>query len=490
MNPSSQSGKIRSIAGSALVLLMVCLTVLPGAAQVKSGFTWSQFRGPNGSGVYETTGLPAVVRPDTNVIWKRQIPLGYSSPVLNDRFIFLTAIDQQKLITLCLNRLTGVTIWQKEAPRPRQEKIDGRNNPASPTPAIDEKHVYVFFPDFGLLAYDFNGNELWQLPLGPFNNDYGMGSSPIVAGDKVVLVCDQASGSFIIALDKATGRVAWKKDRPEATSGHCTPILYQPETVGLQVIVAGSFLLTAYSADTGDRVWWVGGLSFEMKSTPVIHDDMVFINGYATPVNQPGSQMQVPAFTEALEKFDGNKDRFLGENELPKEAPYDWFSFVDLKKDGKLDQGDWNYFQAALASLNAMLGIRLGGQGDMTEKSTVWKYYRYVPQLPSPLVYSDRLYMISDIGFVTIFNPADGAVIKEGRLTGGGSQFYSSPVGSDGKIWFISRGGKVSVVNADGTIDIQAISELKEECYATPAIAEGRMYVRTVGTLYCFGKTH
>jgi outer membrane protein assembly factor BamB len=248
-------------------------------------------------------------------------------------------------------------------------------------------------------------------------------------------------------------------------------------------------MLIAYSAKTGDRVWWVNGLSLEMKSTPVIHNGMVFINGYATPLNQPGSQVTVPLFDSALTTFDTNKDKLLSENELPKESPYDWFSFVDLKKDGQLDRDDWSYFELALASVNATLGIRLNGQGNMTEQNTVWKYYRYVPQLPSPLVYANRLYLVNDIGFITVFNPADGAVIKEGRLTGAGSQFYASPVGADGKIYFISRGGRVSVLNADGTIDIQSISDLKEECYATPAIADGRLYIRTVGTLYCFGTT-
>jgi len=471
-----------------MVVAVVLSLTLQGFAQSQVDPVWPQFRGVNSSGISETTGLPQDISPDTHVIWKREIPLGYSSPVLTDTLIFLTAADQNKLYTLCLNRLTGETIWQKEAPRLRVEKIDSRNNPASPTPVTDESQVYVFFPDFGLLAYDFAGNELWKMPLGPFNNDYGMGASPIVAGNLVVLVCDQATDSYIIAVNKQNGQVAWRKDRPEAKSGHSTPILYQPESGGLQIIVAGSFMLIAYDALTGERIWWVNGLSFEMKSTPVIHEGMVFINGYASPQNDPGNQIKVPSFEEALMKYDVNKNNLLSDSELPKESPYDWFSFVDLKKDGLLDSDDWSYFQAALASVNAMRGIRLGGRGDMTASSTVWSYSRRVPQLPSPLVYRNRLYMINDIGFVTIFNPADGAVIREGRLTGAGSQFYSSPVGADGKIYFLARNGKVSVLAADGTLDIIALNDLKDACYATPAIADGCLYIRTAGTLYCFGK--
>ncbi|MCX6226164.1 MAG: PQQ-binding-like beta-propeller repeat protein [Bacteroidia bacterium] len=487
MNQKFQNGTIRSTTRSIVIISFAFFSLLAGQAQQIAGPVWPQFRGPNGSGVYETAALPKDVGPDVNVIWKRQIPVGYSSPVLNEKFIFLTAIDEGKLLTICLNRFTGETIWQREAPRPREEPIDNRNNPASPTATIDENSVYVFFPDFGLLAYDFRGQELWKLPLGPFHNGYGMGASPVVAGDKVVLVCDQTFGSFIIAVDKQSGRVAWKKDRPEAKSGHSTPILYQPETGELQVIIPGSFLLIAYSADTGERLWWIRGLACEMKATPVIFNGMVFTHGFGMPQNDYGNQVVIPAFDEALVKFDANKDGLIDKEELPKEEPYNQVVNFDLKEGGKLDQDDWNYFRASLASVNAILGIRLGGSGDMTDSGTAWRYYRRVPQLPSPLVYRDKLYVINDIGFVTILNPADGTVIKEGRLTGGGSQFYASPVGADGKIYFISRGGKVSVLNADGTTDISAISDLKEECYATPTIADGRLYIRTVGTLYCFG---
>jgi outer membrane protein assembly factor BamB len=487
MNQNSQNTIRRSASGFAVIMLFALLFSYPGQAQNNRDLIWPHFRGLNGSGVHETSGLPKAVGPDTNVIWKRQVPVGYSSPVLNDKYIFLTAIEEGKLLTICLNRQTSATVWQAEAPRPREEPIDNRNNPASPTPAIDDQSVYVFFPDFGLLAYDFQGHELWSLPLGPFHNGYGMGASPIVAGNKVVLVCDQTYGSFIIAVDKKTGRLAWQKERPEAKSGHSTPIVYQPVNGELQIIIPGSFLLISYSANTGERLWWVNGLPCEMKATPVIYNDMVFTHGFGMPQNDFGNQSVIPAFDEALTKFDANKDGLIDKAELPKDEPYNQVANMDLKEGGKLDAGEWNYFKASLASVNSMMGIRLGGSGDRTDSGTVWRYYRRVPQLPSPLVYNNKLYMINDIGFVTIFNPADGTVIKEGRLTAGGSQFYSSPVAGDGKIFFVSRGGKVSVLNADGSTDIQAISDLKEECYATPAIADGRLYIRTVGTLYCFG---
>ena len=466
-----------------IVLVCVCSAL---AAQGKSSVNWWQFRGPNGSGLYETTGLPMEIGPDTNVVWKRALATGYSSPVLLEGFIFLTACENEKLYTLCLDRETGQTIWQKEAPRPRKEKIDSRNHPASPSPVTDGKIVVVFFPDFGLLAYDLKGLELWRLPLGPFNNLYGMGASPILVENKVIMVCDQNLGSYILAADKATGKVIWKKDRPEAKSGHSTPIIYMPEKGETEVLVPGSFLLISYSARTGERLWWVGGLSFEMKSTPVIDKGILYINGYASPLNQPENQVKIPGFKEALAKYDKNGNGTLGKDELPEEPVYDWVDFVDLRPDGQMDEGEWTYFQAALASLNGMLAIRLGGRGDMTEKNTVWQYRRSVPQLPSPLIYKDVLYMLNDGGFVTTFNPASGEVINRGRMRGAGSHFYASPVASDGKIYIISLKGKISVLTPGGGLEVAAQSDLKEDCYATPAISDGRIYIRTVNTLYCY----
>jgi outer membrane protein assembly factor BamB len=449
---------------------------------------WTQFRGPNGSGVYETVGLPSEFGPDTNVIWKKEVPTGYSSPVLAENNIILTSCENEKLLTICLDRQDGKEIWRREAPRPRKEKLDFRNNPASPSPVTDGKHVYVFFPDFGLLAYDLKGKELWKLPLGPFNNLYGMGGSPILADDKVVLVCDQNTDSFIIAVDKDDGKVLWKKERSEAKRGHSTPIVYTPEGGKAQILVPGSFLLISYSAETGDRIWWSGGHSFEMKSTPVVSNGLVFINGYATPLNQPDKLVKIPNFNEALSLYDKDKNSLLNSEELPDEPAYNWLDFVDLSGDGQLDSEEWSYFKAALASLNGMLAIRLGGSGDVTESNTVWAYRKRVPQLPSPLIYKDVLYMLDDVGFLTTFKPGNGEVINQGRLRGAGSKFYSSPVASDEKIFIISLRGKISVLRSGGGIEIDTLSDLKEDCYATPAIEDGRIYIRTVNTLYCFGK--
>ena len=138
------------------------------------------------------------------------------------------------------------------------------------------------------------------MPLGPFNNIYGMGASPVIVGDLLILACDQSLGSYIMAVDKRTGRVQWKVDRPEAKSGHSTPIVWRGRTGRIRSF-PGSFLLTSYDAATGKKLWWVGGLSFEMKSTPVIGGDTIYVNGYGAPVNDPGNKINVPAGRRGVE---------------------------------------------------------------------------------------------------------------------------------------------------------------------------------------------
>ena len=449
---------------------------------------WGRFRGPNGQGVSDTTGLPIEFGPHQNVVWKTPLPGGHSSPIVFDDRIFLTGAEDDKLLTLCLDRQTGEILWRRQVTRGWVESVDPRNNSASPSPAVDDSNVYVFFPEFGMIAYDHSGNQLWTLALGPFNNLYGMGASPIVVDGLVLLVCDQNLGSFLIAVGADDGKVRWRAERPEAKSGHSTPILYEPVDGPKQLIVPGSFLLTAYAVTTGERIWWVRGLSFEIKSVPVLYQEMVFINGYGGPINQPGNQVSMPPFHEVLPQYDADADGRLSAAEMPPSRASNWFYLVDLDADEYLVEEEWEYLRAALETTNGMLAIKVGGRGDMTEANLRWQYHRAVPQLPSPLIYNDVLYMVNDGGIVTSFDPTTGEVIAQGRLKGAVDDYYASPVAADGKIFMVSELGKVAVLEPDGGLEPVVVNDLDDLCYATPAIADGRIYVRTRGALYCFGR--
>ena len=450
---------------------------------------WARFRGPNGSGVSTTTGLPTEFGPETNVIWKTELPKGYSSPIVFGNRIYLTGSRDEKLLTFAVDRATGKVIWEREAPRDRKEKLDNRNNPASPSAATDGRQVFVFFPDFGLLAYDANGQEQWRRPLGPFNNIYGMGASPIIVDDEVVLTCDQSTGSFIAAFDAKTGRERWRTPRTEARSGHSTPVLYAPAGGRTQIVVPGSFLLSAYDARDGKRLWWVGGLSFELKSTPVISGDTLYINGFGSPENQPGSKVAVAPSSEVFASNDANKDGKLTKEENPAGHADRALSFADLDSDKLMSIDEWDYYKAAMDSENGMLAIRLGGSGDMTAKSVRWRFQRGIPQLPSPLLYQGVLYMVNDAGgIVTTLNPESGELIQQGRLKVPTDRYYASPVAADGKIYIATEKGKVVVLPPGGGLEAIAVNDLQDNIYATPALVDGRIYVRTNSTLYCFGK--
>ena len=501
----------------------VATWLMPLPLALTSAEEWTQFRGPNGTGISVSKGLPDQFGPEKNVIWKTPLPPGHSSPVLTRDRIFVTAYEKitasdkqssgaqknahavqaspiekenYKLLVIALDRASGKILWQRDVPRVIKGRLQNVNNPASPTPVTDGSNVYVFFQEFGMISYDTAGKERWRLPLGPFNIFYGFGASPILVDDKVILPVDQDNPtSYLIAVDKNSGRVRWKVDRPVVISGYSTPIVYQPKQGPKQIVIPESFQLSAYSVTDGKRVWWVRGLACEMKSIASNDGEYLYINGWGFPQNQPGQQVKTIPFEEGLAKYDKNRDGQVAKSELPgKEAtePMDkilnWaFEAFDMDRDEKLNSKDWEVFRAMMASENGLLAIKMGGEGDQTSTAIRWRYQKPVPQVPSTLLYKGVLYMINDSGILLTFDPATGQVIKQGRLHGAIDKYFSSPVAADDKVFLIGQGGQVSVLKAGGDWQVLAVNELDDECFATPAIADGRIYIRTRSALYSFG---
>ena len=473
-----------------IALLLSPLTIL-------ASDEWSQFRGPNGTGVSETKGLPTEFGPTKNVVWKTALPPGHSSPVLTRDRIFVTAHRNYQLWVICLDRETGKILWERQVARSRQGRLQNVNGPASPSPVTDGTNVYVFFQDFGLLSFDADGKERWKLPLGPFNMFYGFGASPILVDDKVILPVDQDNpASYLIAVDKNTGKQRWKVERPVVISGYSTPIIYQPKQGAKQIIVPESFQLSAYSVADGKRVWWVRGLACEMKSIASHDDEYLYINGWGFPQNQPGQQVKTISFEEGLAAYDKDKDHMITKAEVSAAGSAEKmdkmlvaaFEAFDMNRDEKLNDKDWEVFRAMMASENGLLAIKMGGQGDQTANAIRWRYTKPVPQVPSTLLYQKVLYMINDSGILISFDPATGNVIKQGRLHGAIDKYFSSPVAADDKVFLIGQGGQVSVLKAAGDWQVMTVNELDDEVYATPAIADGRIYIRTRSALYSFGK--
>src|SRR2546427_1265762 len=158
------------------VILLVAAT-----ASIVDAADWPQFRGPNASGVSDTTGLPTEFGPAKNVIWRTALPPGHSSPVLSADRVFVTAFSEDQLYVIALERSTGKILWRRELPRLRKQKLHNSNSPASPSVATDGRNAYAFFTDFGLVSYGSDGEERWRVPLGPFDNPFGLCASPVLA---------------------------------------------------------------------------------------------------------------------------------------------------------------------------------------------------------------------------------------------------------------------------------------------------------------------
>jgi outer membrane protein assembly factor BamB len=462
---------------------IVCLILLlSGTAWAQ----WDRFRGPNGTGVAETTALPAEFGAANNLIWRQELPPGHSSPIVVGERIYLTAVERGRLYTLCLEANSGRVVWKQEAPRPRQEKLHNLNNPASPTPVADDENVYTFFPDFGLLSYTRDGKERWRLPLGPFRNVYGIGVSPILADDVVVLVIDQDKDSFIMAVGRQDGKLRWRKPRPEALSGASTPAVVKSSAGPSLILAPASFRMDVYSARDGEAMWWVGGLPSEMKAVPVIAGDLVYVSGFNTPGNDPGNQVTLPKWQELLARDDSNKDGAIQREEMSDTRTQKYWDFIDTEGRGKIEESEWNLHLSVMAAENGLYVFKRGSQGDETAK-LVWKYQRSVPQLPSLVVYRDVAYMLNDRGILTTLDAATGRLLRQDRLRGVPDNYYASPVAGDGKIFLASNSGVIAVLRAGGEQELMAANSLDEEIFATPAIADGRLYVRTASALYCFG---
>ncbi len=484
------------------------LAVLGGAlstanlSAVATAENWTRFRGPNGLGVSDATGVPVDFGPTRNVKWKAPLPNGHSSPVLTDTHIFLTGHsaekDDYKLFVLALDRKTGKQLWQHEVPRLQHGRRENVNGPASPSPVTDGTNVYFFFQDFGLISYTADGKERWRLPLGPFSMFYGFGASPILEDGLIILPVDQDVDPYLLAVDANTGKQRWRVSRPHVISGYSTPTIWRPKSGPAQILIPESFQLTAYSLVDGSQLWWVRGLACEMKSVASLDEDTLYVNGWGFGQNQAGTQIPTVDFATGLKRFDKNGDGFVGRDEVVNPASTDrmdrmlrpevGFDAFDGNRDGRLDAKDWDVFRAMLAAENGLMAIKLGGSGDMTATAVKWKYLRPVPQVPSTVLYQGVLYMVNDSGILLSFDPVTGDVLKQGRLKGAIDKYFASPIGADGKIWLASQDGTISIVTARGDWEMVQVNTLDDEVFATPIPADGELFVRTRSALYNFVK--
>jgi len=261
-------------------LLLLFFLILPAS-------DWPQFRGPTGQGTSDEHGLPLNWSETTNVRWKVPIPgKGWSSPVIQGDRIWLTTAteDGKSLRAISVDRNTGAFLQNVEVFRLKSAKLtNAKNSFASPTPIIDGDHVYIHFGAFGTACLTQSGEVVWKTELDYDNGQHGTGGSPVLYDDLLIISCDGNDIQYVVALDKLTGKVRWKKSR-EGYQAYTTPLILKLET-GDQVISPGAFRAVSYDPHNGKELWQVTyGEGFSNVPRPVYGDGLVFIcTGFQQP---------------------------------------------------------------------------------------------------------------------------------------------------------------------------------------------------------------
>ena len=414
---------------------------------------WPQWRGPDGSGISNEKNLPAEWTPTKNIKWKTPIAgRGHSSPIVWGNKIFLTSAIEGEVVpgakavthmagdkeflhpdsvgadhkhtfkVIALDRNSGKILWETVAwegtPYDNRHR---KSSYASSTPATDGKLVYAFFGTEGLFAYDYNGKLAWKAQLGNLGTvGMGTGTSPILFEDLVIVQCDEENGesSFIVALNKQTGKEVWRTPRKVQVSW-ATPILVRTAKRA-ELITSGTEFVIGYDPATGKELWRHKGVESNAIPSPVANNEMVFV--------------------------------VAG-------------------------------FPAKIA-----MAIKLGGSGDLTGTPNVpWTYAKGTAYVPSPILYGDYLYLTTDRGVLTCIDAKTGEVKYEGGRIPIPATFTASPVAFEGKILMTSEDGDTFIVKAGPKHEIIGTNSIGEAVYASPAVADGRIFIRGEKNLYCIG---
>jgi len=400
---------------------------------------WPAWRGPSGDGVSTGKGIPTKWSSTENIAWRIAVRgEGHSSPIVWGDKVFLTSslTEKNKRILLCIDRLSGQTVWQRDVVQSPPETIHRLNSRASGTPATDGKQVYVTFmraegdrviaPNVSserlitpgkiiVAAYDLDGNEKWKTNVGDFVSAHGFNTCLVLFEDLVILNGDHDGDAYLVALDRQSGRQRWRTRRENKTRSYVTPIIREIDGI-TQMILSGSLCIASYDPRNGKRHWIVDGPTEQFVASMVYDGKYVFATG-------------------------GYPERHT-------------------------------------------LAIRPGGRGNVTDTHIAWRTTRGAAYVPSPIISGRYLLMVADSGIASCFEARTGKRHWMERLPGGHSP---SPVSADGLVYFVSDQGVTTVIRPGETFKVIAKNELGEPVSASPAISQGHFFLRTHRHLYCIG---
>lgn len=507
----------------ALALLLIAAMCVPATAD-----DWPQWRGPNCTGISTTSAtLPAEFSAEQNLAWSVELGDAISSPVVVAGRVFSTAIGGDRpgdrFIVYCHDAATGDEIWQRvmEVEGEPLAAVHEANSYASSTPAADAERVYVYFTRIGLMALDAaTGETEWHRPLPEpyFVFDWGPGMSPVLHGDRLFFCQDDDLFPALYCIDAASGEIIWKDDRSDMACCYSHPVVCQTDA-GPELVVAGTGMLLGYDYDTGERRWAAELFCRNIKTTPVSLDGVLYLAFESKGISYQwrvtadadgdgkitreeietnkyrlNSQRPIPeAFWKKFERGDENGDGVLEGDEIDK-------AFLDPSNQGGRLAGDVQQRLGEtvdvqvptdeisdLQSTSLIQAVRGGGKGDVSKSHVIWAHETKAPDhLISPLVVDGRMHLIKSGGISSCFDIADGETVWGRKRIGNSSRHLGSPVYGDGKIYVPGENGTIVVLNNGPELDVLAVNELGETSGSTPAIADGRLFVRTRERLYCF----
>jgi outer membrane protein assembly factor BamB len=467
-------------------LLLLFSVVLPNVASAASSGDARYFRSDEGVAASAAGPLPDHFDSPDLLRWRVPMDSGHSTPILWKGRVFLTTYraESRELATVALDEKSGQILWRRPIAVERVEQTHPIGSPATATPACNDQRLFVFFGSYGLICYDLDGNRLWETALGPFRDEYGAGSSPVLIDGKIVLNQDHDIDSFLAALDCASGKLLWKVRRPDAVRSYSTPAVWERQG-RKELLVAGALELAGYDPASGERLWWVNGLARIVIPTPVPVGEIIYMASWA-PGGDAGRRLALDAWPAALAKWDKNHDGKLAKAEIDDHEVLDRFYRMDLDQSGLLDQKEWDHHAEVFRrAQNAVLALKPSGRGELSESAVVWKYQRGVPYVSTPLLDKGLLWMVKDGGIVTKLDAATGRMLQEERVPGIGN-YFASPAAGDGKVYFASESGVVSVVADQPEWRVISSHEFREKIYASPVIDRDRIYLRSEQALYCF----
>ncbi|MHC4426524.1 MAG: outer membrane protein assembly factor BamB family protein, partial [Planctomycetota bacterium] len=485
-------------------LIVALLSMLSAETMQANEPNWPQFRGPGGLGIApDSQTYPAELDFSRNLLWKTEVPRGHSSPCIWGDNIFVTARSGKSLETICIDRGNGKIKWRRSVEPEKLEKINNSNSHAAPTPVCDGKSVYVYFGSFGLIAYDLEGGEVWNKPLAIPDVYHGSAASPVLANNMVVINCDQFKGAYILAVNRDTGETIWRQERQMDSAGWSTPVLRGHGNEQELVVLGGGHLIS-YDLKDGRKRWWFDNLPavYGAALTPVYAEDTFFVAVAVGKSGDPVNPIELPDFKELLEMHDSDKDNRLVQAEIPEDLSLIYrrgpemtgvksrFSELDTDQDGAIGEAEWSKVvidakDTPPSQTDALLAIRSGGKDDVSQSHEQWRVNEGIGQIASPLFYQGRVYLVKHGGNVTCFDAKTGDKIY-GDRAGPRTYYFASPVAADSKIYFCSQNGAVIVVQAEDKFKILAQNKIRERIYATPALVDGKIYLRTDKNMYAF----